>query len=228
MSVSEIYTSIPLGDGSTHAHTSAWVASTLRQEIAEGRLLPGSKLSEQALSSALGVSRNTLREGFTLLDSDLIISRIPNRGVFVASPDAADIREIYAVRRTIEPAALAWGPELDVDELSRIIEQARAAAEAENIALMADANQQFHETIVRATGSVHLLELMSRVLAKMRLVFHAMSDAPDFHSHYVSRNSALVDLLSAGQRMEAADTLQLYLNTAETELLEHYESSQPR
>lgn len=226
--MSEIYTSIPLGDGSTHAHTSAWVASTLRQEIAEGRLLPGSKLSEQALSSALGVSRNTLREGFTLLDSDLIISRIPNRGVFVASPDAADIREIYAVRRTIEPAALAWGPKLDIDELSRIIEQARAAAEAEKISLMADANQQFHEAIVRATGSAHLLELMGRVLAKMRLVFHAMSDAPDFHSHYVSRNGVLVDLLRAGQRMEAANTMQVYLNTAEAELLEHYESSQPR
>jgi DNA-binding GntR family transcriptional regulator len=70
--------------------------------------------------------------------------------------------------------------------------------------------------------------LMSRVLAKMRLVFHAMSDAPDFHSHYVSRNSSLVDLLSAGQRMKAADTLQDYLNTAEAELLDHYESSQLR
>ncbi|MGO2052503.1 GntR family transcriptional regulator [Arthrobacter sp. MYb211] len=226
MSVNEIYTSIPLGSGSTHAHTSTWVASTLRQEIAQGRLLPGSKLSEQALADALGVSRNTLREGFTLLDSELIITRIPNRGVFVSSPGAADIREIYAVRRTIEPAALAWGPALDVPALAQAIVEARAAAKAHDVPGMADANQRFHESVVRATGSVHLLELMGRILAKMRLVFHSMSDAPDFHSHYVERNAALVELLASGQRNEAAQTLLGYLDTAEAELLDHYESSQ--
>ncbi|WP_404289440.1 GntR family transcriptional regulator [Glutamicibacter arilaitensis] len=226
MSVNETYSSIPLGSGSTHAHTSAWVASTLRQEIANGRLLPGSKLSEQALSEALGVSRNTLREGFTLLDSELIITRIPNRGVFVSSPSAEDIREIYAVRRAIEPAALAWGPALDVPALAQAILEARAAAEVRDVPGMADANQRFHEAVVRSTGSVHLLELMGRILAKMRLVFHSMSDAPDFHSHYVERNAALVDLLASGQRNEAAQTLLGYLDTAEAELLEHYESSQ--
>lgn len=224
--MSDIYSAIALGDGSTHAHTSAWVATTLRREIAEGRLLPGSKLSEQALAQALGVSRNTLREGFTLLDSELIITRIPNRGVFVASPAAEDIREIYAVRRTIEPAALAWGPELDVAELGRIVEESRIAEQAHDVSGMANANQRFHECIVRSTGSAHLLELMGRVLAKMRLVFHSMSDAPEFHSQYVASNATLVELLSAGQRTEAATLLRGYLDTAEAELLERYEASQ--
>jgi len=204
-----------------HAHSSVWAANLLRTRIAEGELLPGDKLSEQSLAESLGLSRNTLRESFTLLDSELIITRIPNRGVFVASPDADDVREIYAVRRTIEPACLAWGPELDLEQLGTIIVEARAALAAGDIPRMASANQAFHQQLVRSSDSSLVQELMGRVLARMRLVFHAMSDAPDFHSHYVEQNARLVELLRDGQRDEAATALRGYLDKAEAELLEH-------
>lgn len=208
-------------NAAVHAHTSAWVADELRSRIAEGELLPGSKLSEQALADAFGISRNTLREAFRILNNELIITRVPNRGVFVASPGAEDVRQIYAVRRTIEPAAMAWGPSLDVPALQAIVQQAQAALAAGDIPAMADANQRFHEQVVQATDSIHLGELMGRVLARMRLVFHAMSNAPDFHSHYVERNVRLVSLLAAGERDAAATELRSYLDAAETELLGH-------
>lgn len=208
-----------------HAHSSVWAADLLRSRIAEGELLPGDKLSEQSLAESLGLSRNTLRESFTLLDSELIITRIPNRGVFVASPDADDVREIYAVRRTIEPACLAWGPELDLAALDKIIVEARAALKDADIPRMASANQAFHEQLVRSSDSTLVQELMGRVLARMRLVFHAMSDAPDFHSHYVEQNAQLVQLLSEGKRDEAAAALRGYLDTAEAELLEHIKAA---
>jgi len=204
-----------------HAHSSVWAANLLRTRIAEGELLPGDKLSEQSLAESLGLSRNTLRESFTLLDSELIITRIPNRGVFVASPDADDVREIYAVRRTIEPACLAWGPELDLAQLGTIIDEARAALAAGDIPRMASANQAFHQQLVRSSDSSLVQELMGRVLARMRLVFHAMSDAPDFHSHYVEQNARLVELLREGLRDEAAAALRGYLDKAEAELLKH-------
>ncbi len=221
MPVNALLSSLPLAEGSTHAHTGAWVAAVLRSRIAEGQLLPGAKLSEQALSNALGVSRNTLREAFAVLDRELVITRIPNRGVFVSSPGPRGVKEIYAVRRMIEPAAVLWGPDLDVAALAAIIVDARAALEDGNIPSMADANQCFHEELVRATGSAHLQELMTKVLAQMRLVFHAMGDAPDFHSHYVELNAALVELLEAGQREQACTALRGYLDRAETELLAH-------
>ncbi|MER8026831.1 GntR family transcriptional regulator [Glutamicibacter protophormiae] len=219
--MNELLRALPLDEEATHAHTGAWVASVLRTRIAEGRLRPGSKLSEQSLAQALGVSRNTLREAFTVLGNELILTRIPNRGVFVASPGMDDVREIYAVRRMIEPAALQWGTKLNVPGLERIVKRARAALASGKIEAMADANQRFHEEVVRASGSAQLQELMTRVLAQMRLVFHAMSDAPDFHSHYVELNASLVDLLRAGERDQAAQALRGYLDTAETELLAH-------
>lgn len=90
----------------THAHTGSAVAQKLRAAIMDGRLRPGAKLSEQSLGEALGVSRNTLREAFAALGAERIITRIPNRGVFVAKPSFADVQEMYRIRRVLEPAAL--------------------------------------------------------------------------------------------------------------------------
>ncbi|MBG6223613.1 DNA-binding GntR family transcriptional regulator [Arthrobacter sp. CAN_A2] len=204
-----------------HAHTTAWIATVLRGRIAAGELTPGSKLSEQALSTALGVSRNTLREAFSTLAGESMVTRIPNRGVFVASPGVEEVREIYRVRRMIEPAAALWGevtPEV-LDTMEAIVQRAQAARDAGAVAAMADANQALHSAVVGLTGSESLRTLMDRVLAEMRLVFHAMASAPDFHSHYVDRNVQLVERLRAGHREEAASGLRAYLDSAEAELL---------
>ncbi|WP_298253052.1 GntR family transcriptional regulator [uncultured Arthrobacter sp.] len=193
----------------------------LRGRIAAGELVPGSKLSEQALSTALGVSRNTLREAFSILAAESVVTKIPNRGVFVSSPGADEVREIYRVRRMIEPAAVLWGeagPEA-LAELEAIVRQAREAQRIGSVQGMADANQALHSAVVGLSGSEELRRLMARVLAEMRLVFHAMASAPDFHSHYVDRNVELVERLRAGERMEAAAGLRAYLDSAEAELL---------
>ncbi|NOJ59981.1 GntR family transcriptional regulator [Arthrobacter sp. 260] len=212
--------------GAEHAHTAAWIATVLRSRIAAGELTPGSKLSEQSLSTALGVSRNTLREAFSTLAGESVVTKIPNRGVFVASPGAEEVREIYRVRRMIEPAAALWGevtPEV-LENMEAIVQRAQAARDVGSVPDMADANQALHSAVVGLAGSESLRALMDRVLAEMRLVFHAMASAPDFHSHYVDRNVLLVERLRAGKREEAAAGLRDYLDSAEAELLGHLAS----
>ncbi|THJ67411.1 GntR family transcriptional regulator [Arthrobacter echini] len=204
-----------------YAHTAGWVASVLRARIAAGDLTPGTKLSEQTLSTSLGVSRNTLREAFSALAGESVITRIPNRGVFVASPGIEEVREIYRVRRAIEPAAVLWG-ELSAEALESmesIVQRALTARDDGAVADMADANQALHSSVVDLTGSSSLRVLMDRVLAEMRLVFHAMTSAPDFHAHFVERNVRLVERLRAGDRLAAAEGLRAYLDDAETELV---------
>ncbi|MET4061802.1 DNA-binding GntR family transcriptional regulator [Arthrobacter sp. UYP6] len=210
-----------IADRADHANTTVWVADVLRSRIAAGDLLPGTKLSEQQLAASLQVSRNTLREAFTMLSIESVVTRYPNRGVFVASPDADAVREIYRVRRMLEPAAVLWGPELDLPRLDTVIAEARDAKSRGSVADMAAANQDFHQGLVAMSGSVQLQQMMGRVLAEMRLVFHTMSAQPDFHTRYVEENAALVELLRAGSRSEAADVLRGYLDAAEAELLGH-------
>ena len=198
-----------------------WVASQLRGQIYAGHLKPGHKLSESALCDSLGVSRNTLREAFAVLAGEYLVSRIANRGVFVASPGPDEVREIYRTRRIIESGAICWGEPTPtiLASLDGAIEKARAARDEDSIPGMADANQDFHMALVSISGSASLEALMEQFLASIRLVFHAMATKHDFHSHYIERNAALVAQIRDGKRDEAAGELQHYLNEAEAELL---------
>ena len=202
-----------------HSETGMWVASVLRERIAAGQLPPGSKLSEETLCEVLGVSRNTLREAFSTLAAERIVTRIPNRGVFVSRPSADDIREIYRVRRFLEPAALLWSAESDLSALHQTIERARAARDAGSVPGMATGNQDFHAGVVALAGSDRLDVLMMQVLAEMRLVFHSMDTNPDFHAPYIDENAQLLELLAIGARVEAAERMSNYLNRSELQVL---------
>lgn len=215
------------GGQATHAHTGVWVAAVLRSNISAGQFPPGTKFSEQKLSEALGVSRNTLREAFIVLAGESLVQRIPNRGVFVSAPGPDDVREIFRVRRMIEPAAVLWGdiPAKALENLEAIIVSARKARDTGSAQGIADANQELHKSLVALSGSASLSQLMKKVLAAMRLVFHAMATTPDFHSHYVERNATLVEQIRAGKREAAAAELRRYLDEVEQELLAYLGSA---
>ncbi|MEA5457232.1 GntR family transcriptional regulator [Sinomonas sp. JGH33] len=220
MTSEEVLTSLRTEARSTkHAETSTWVAAQLRQRIADGLLAPGAKLAEESLREALGVSRNTLREAFATLHAERVVTRIPNRGVFVSHPTAEDIREIYRVRRLIEPASLMWSPAGPTEPLAAIVRDARKAAGAGDVPAMANANQEFHRALVARAGSERLDSLMEQILAEMRLVFASMAADPRFHAPYVEDNAEIVALLEAGRTIEAAGFMADYLGRAERQLL---------
>lgn len=185
-----------------------YALTALRERISAGLWEPGEKVNEQELAATLGVSRNTLREAFAALSGDGIITRVPNRGVFISSPGIADVRDIYGARAALEPAALQWGRDLDVGLLAQIVTAAEEARGRGDRHAVADANQRFHREIVAGLGSPALDETMARLLARMRLVFvWVLAAEPDFHAPYVDENRQVVGLLQARERAEAAGLL---------------------
>lgn len=51
------------------------------------------------------------------LAAEQLLVRIPNRGVFIATPDVDYIVDLYRARAIIEPAGALWGESLDVSYL---------------------------------------------------------------------------------------------------------------
>lgn len=189
------------------------VAAALRHAVSAGEYSPGEKLNEVAVAEKLGISRNTLREGFATLTADGLVDRIPNRGVFIASPTADDILSLFRARAVVEPGALLWGDALDVDALDRVVTDAEASlTTGGGTAATALANQTFHRTVVAAAWSGLLNEEMDRLLARMRLVFLTVEQVrPALHSDFVPVNRQIVTLLQAGDRAGAAATLRASL-----------------
>ena len=197
-------------------------ARALREQVVEGLLRSGTRLPEERLAQALGVSRNTLREALSQLVAERILVREPNRGVVVTTPGAADVVDVYAARRLIEPAAVLHGRAHDPARLAAV-----HAAVAEGLDAVrrgrwdevASANQHFHRAVVALAGSTRLSHQMDLLLAEMRLFFHQMDRPDEFHRPYLEENAVIDDLLARGRRVEAADRLATYLSTAEEQLV---------
>jgi len=100
--------------------TAERVAAILRQYITDGVFAPGERLSEPVISSALGVSRNTLRESFQLLAHERLAVHELNRGVFVRELTTEDIEDLYVVRRATECGALRRAAELSTVDLAPV------------------------------------------------------------------------------------------------------------
>ena len=121
-----------------------------------GGQLPGAKLSEQALSESLAVSRNTLREAFTVLAGEAVVTRIPNRGVFVPRPGRRNPRDLPRPAHDRTRGGALGATDLDLDEMGRIVGRGPRRPGGGVRAAMADANQEFHQALIRGSGSIQL------------------------------------------------------------------------
>ncbi|MEV6249125.1 GntR family transcriptional regulator [Streptomyces sp. NPDC051742] len=204
--------------------TAERVADILRDRIAEGYFPPGTRLSEEGIGGALGVSRNTLREAFRLLTHERLLVHELNRGVFVRVLDVEDVADIHRIRRLVECAVVRGlgQPPYALDELTAAVAEGDTAARAGDWKGVSTANIHFHRELVALAGSARTDELMRGVLAELRLAFHVVDDPRTLHEPYLARNREILDALRAGERAMAERLLARYLDDSLTRLSAAY------
>ncbi|MFV0130944.1 GntR family transcriptional regulator [Streptomyces sp. HMX112] len=204
--------------------TAERVADILRTRIAEGFFPPGTRLSEDGIGGALGVSRNTLREAFRLLTHERLLVHELNRGVFVRVLAVADVVDIHRTRRLVECAVVRGlgEPPFALDGLSAAVAEGERGAREGDWKGVSTANIHFHRELVALAGSDRTDELMRGVLAELRLAFHMVDDPRALHEPYLARNRAILDTLRAGDRTEAERLLAEYLDDSRTRLVDVY------
>ncbi|ENM5893056.1 GntR family transcriptional regulator [Vibrio mimicus] len=77
----------------------------LIEAIVEGKLAPGSKISEPELAKQFQVSRGPLREALMRVEGLGLIERIPHIGARVTQLSPTKLVELYAVREALEGMA---------------------------------------------------------------------------------------------------------------------------
>lgn len=143
-------------------------AAYLREQILTGKLTPGTKIDQDEISEALGMSRLPVREALIELAQESLIDAVPRRGAFVASLERADIIDHYRIFGLIAGLAASRAAATLTDEqlvtLRRTHESFEAATTADDKAYW---NHQFHKAINQAGGSrrlISVLALLSRSL----------------------------------------------------------------
>ncbi|MEI8078411.1 MAG: GntR family transcriptional regulator [bacterium] len=87
----------------------------IRNQIANGKLVPGMRLSDLELAKAIGISRTPVREAIIQLQSQGFVEQKPGLGPQVHAVDRPELEEILEFREVIEGAAIAKAAERITD-----------------------------------------------------------------------------------------------------------------
>jgi DNA-binding GntR family transcriptional regulator len=150
-----------------------FASAVLKDAILSRALEPGARLTEEAIATALAVSRLPVREAIKNLSAQgVVVMRMHGKGAAVAELSEELLRQVYQVRAGLELLSI----ELAVDridastlaELERNVKDGFEAVVNEQWEESARLGSEFHRLIALASGNNHLYEVINSYDEKLR------------------------------------------------------------
>lgn len=207
-----------------HSSTVDRVAQELRRAVFDGELESGTPLREVALAASLGVSRPTVREALTILVSEGLATREPNRGVHVSTPELDSVRDICAARWVLEGAGVRRWREATDHQRAAV----RSTLDAYTSAVRRGASYQelnerhlrFHVSLVGLTGSPRLVAMADNLVVELKLALAQVERIRRNAHDEADNHLALVLLLEDGDITGASEFLRQHLLDAEDDIID--------
>ena len=175
------------------------VIASIRNSIAVGRFKSGDRLVERDLCEMTGVSRTVVREVIRQLESEGLVTVVPNRGPVVASLNREQAEGVYQVRRELEGlAAELFAKKATVEQqesLRRALIHLSTAIYSSDAVVRLTAKNDFYAALVRGAGNEALGQALNMLNARIMLLRATSLRAPGRAAASIAELEALVDAL---------------------------------
>jgi DNA-binding GntR family transcriptional regulator len=189
------------------AYTNDEIYARLQRAVQEHRLAPGTRLVEERLGELAGVSRTKVREVLSRLAHEGLVTLVPNRGAFIASPSVAQARDVFVTRRMIEPnmasMLAAKATPAQIRTLRRHSKQEEEARVKDDRPAIIRLSGEFHILIAEMVGNEILLRLM-RELTSLTCLIITLYDKPNTPACPHTEHAELIDAIEANEGVRAA------------------------
>jgi len=196
---------------------------TLREDIIEWRLEPGTVLGEVEQSERLGVSRTPLREALARLVADGLVAAQGGRGLVVTSVSVHDIAQLFELRQALEQAlarGAAAGRDPDVfDALAAEFRDAGALLHGTDSAEYYELVARFDSAMDAAAANPYLvnsLRILRPHLVRLRRI---SADNPERLEASAREHLVIVEAVAAGDGELAASATHVHLHQSLTSIL---------
>lgn len=191
--------------------------------VADGRLLPGTRLTEVALCKAFVCSRATVRSALAQLAHDRIVSNEPNRGACVWQPTAAETKDIFEMRRALEGTVIDMLvvrslPVQRFDALYSMVDRERKAFESGDRVSWIRLSNAFHVEMARLLDNQILTEILHSLCARTTLII-AHYDTPGETACSYHEHLEILDHLRNGDADAAKNTMCHHLSDCEQRMV---------
>jgi len=184
------------------------VATTLREQIFDGSLAPGSFLDEAALCERLEISRTPLREALKVLTAEGLLRHEPRRGCFVSEVTERDLDDIFPVIALLEGRcayeAARNASDAELEALEALHERLVRHAKAKRINDYYATNHVIHEAIIALADNRWLAQAIGDLRKILKLARLQQLHAPGRLAQSLSEHLAVFAALKA-RDSESAD-----------------------
>jgi DNA-binding GntR family transcriptional regulator len=196
--------------------TSSVAARLIRRAILNGELEPNQPLREVELAREMGISRTPVREALRLLQNDGLVEFAPNRGATVKSYTAADLEDVYNLRAALEGYAAQTAADRITDEHLTALQESceryeNLRSSTKNLALLAEENLVFHNTILDAAGSGRLTTMIRQVTALPLIYKSYLTYSPENRRTAEQHHRAIAAALTGRDGINARNLLESHI-----------------
>jgi DNA-binding GntR family transcriptional regulator len=211
----------PAADDAGPAMAADSVYTAIYEAVLDHRLAPGSRLREEELGEAFGVSRTTVRQALHRLAQDGVILLRPNRGAQVPEPTRRDGAHVFEARRVVEcevvrRVAGQLGA-AQVQELKVLLDAEDRATRQDDVRNAIRLSGEFHRKLVQLGGNPIFTRLIDELLPTTSLLI-ALYKAPGEPLCVAHDHRKLLKLLTDGTPAAAAAEMKRHLNEIERSL----------
>lgn len=151
------------------------VYDRLRDQILRVERRPGDVIYEADLAKEFGVSKTPVREALRLLAHSGWVVVLPRKGYLIRPVELRDVRDIFAIRKMIEPslaeeAARSASAE-QIASLSALLEKQSTATELDEALLAA---REFHLALAEISGSHRVHSMLEGLVDEVRRLHHLL------------------------------------------------------
>ena len=169
------------------------------------------RLTEEFLSSQLGISKSPVREALNSLHTQGLIRIEARRGAYLRRFTAQEVKDLYELREALEVYAVGAAvitPEL-LSELYKSTKLTRKFVKSNDRTRHIQEDTKFHGLIALATGNAELCRVLANVqnqiwLCRRKTYDLSATTAPDAHK-------AVLEALERGNRAEAQSAMRTHI-----------------
>ncbi len=204
------------------------VVEKLRQALARGQWRSGEMLpGQRELAEQMGISRPSLREAVTVLETLGLVRSMPGKGVLVLDPDSAEqilvpasvaeasLEDVLQLRYTLEPFIVGLVAQSinssETGQLRLTLMDMREALEAEDAEAGVSAYIAFHEALFALTSNPIFQSVVQQTSNALKQSAQVLRKSPEHLAARLAENEAVVRAIRSKDSAQASAQMRRHI-----------------
>lgn len=200
--------------------------SSIKEYILNGRMDESSRLTEEFLSTQLGISKSPIREALNRLETEGLIRIEPRKGAYLRRLSPQEITDLYDLREALETHVMRTAkvtPEL-LEELRQSLKRQRAYLKTNDKAHYIEEDVRFHSMLAHATENDRLCAVLENMQNQIWLTRRSTYDLSS--STAPGHHASILEALESNDRDKAESAMQAHIRNVCQRLLAFLQGTQ--